>query len=114
MLLSPHKNSGQNHDIKIANRCFGNVLWFKYLRTLITNQNLIQEEIKRRQNSGNACYHSVQNQTSGVCLGLFADDCSIYVTERKEGYVLRKLQRGISAMETWCERWNTKNNGYKD
>jgi hypothetical protein len=27
------------------------------------NQNLIQEEIKRRLNSGNACYHSVQNLT---------------------------------------------------
>jgi hypothetical protein len=29
--------------------------------TTVTNQNLIQEEIKRRLNSGNACYHSVQN-----------------------------------------------------
>jgi hypothetical protein len=28
----------------------------------VTNQNPIQEEIKRRMNSGNACYHSVQNQ----------------------------------------------------
>jgi hypothetical protein len=27
----------------------------------VTNKNLIQEEIKRRLNSGNACYHSVQN-----------------------------------------------------
>jgi hypothetical protein len=25
-----------------------------------TNQNLIEEEMKRRLNSGNACYHSVQ------------------------------------------------------
>jgi hypothetical protein len=33
---------------------------FRYLRTTITNQNLIQEEIKRRLNSGNVCYHSVQ------------------------------------------------------
>jgi hypothetical protein len=31
-----------------------------YLGTIITNQNSIQEEIKRRLNSGNACYHSVQ------------------------------------------------------
>jgi hypothetical protein len=29
--------------------------------TTVTNQNLIQEEIKRKLNSGNACYHSVQN-----------------------------------------------------
>jgi hypothetical protein len=29
---------------------------FKYLGTTVTNQNLIQEEIKRRLNSSNACY----------------------------------------------------------
>jgi hypothetical protein len=34
------------------------------LGTTITNQNLIQEEIKRRLNSGNACYLSVQNHLS--------------------------------------------------
>jgi hypothetical protein len=34
-------------------------------------------------------------QISGVCLGLFADDTCIYATDRKEGYVLRKLQRGL-------------------
>jgi hypothetical protein len=32
------------------------------------NQNLIQEEIKRRLNSGNACYHSVQNLLSSPLL----------------------------------------------
>jgi hypothetical protein len=31
-----------------------------------TNQNLIQEEIKRRLNSGNACYHSVQILSSSL------------------------------------------------
>jgi hypothetical protein len=61
MLLSPHQNAGQNHDIKTADRRFENVAQFKYLGTTITNQNLIQEEIKRRLNSGNAHYHSVQN-----------------------------------------------------
>jgi hypothetical protein len=30
----------------------------------VPNQNLIQEEIKRRLNSGNACYHLVQNLLS--------------------------------------------------
>jgi len=33
---------------------------FKYLGTTLTNQNSIQEEIKSRLKSGNACYHSVQ------------------------------------------------------
>jgi hypothetical protein len=49
-------------------------------------------------------------QTPGVCLGLFADDTCIYVTDRNEGSVLRNLQRSLSAIETWCERWNTKLN----
>ena len=34
---------------------------FKYLRTTLTNQNSIQEEIKSRLKSGNACCFSVQN-----------------------------------------------------
>jgi hypothetical protein len=37
---------------------------FKYLGTNLTNQNSIQEEIKSRVNSGNACYYSVQNVLS--------------------------------------------------
>jgi hypothetical protein len=61
MLLSRHQNVGQNRYVKIANRSIENVSQLKYLRTTVTNQNLIQEEIKRRLNSGNACYHSVRN-----------------------------------------------------
>jgi hypothetical protein len=45
----------------IANRSFENVAQFQYLGKTATNQNFIQEEIKRRLNMGNACYHSVQN-----------------------------------------------------
>jgi hypothetical protein len=33
------------------------VVQFRYLERTVRNQNLIQEEIKRRLNSGNACYH---------------------------------------------------------
>jgi hypothetical protein len=61
MLLQTHQNAGQNQDIKIGNRCFENVAQFEYLGKRVSNQNLIQEEIKRRLNWGNACYHSVQN-----------------------------------------------------
>jgi hypothetical protein len=34
----------------------------------VTDQNFIQEEMKRRLNSGNACYHSVQNLLSSHLL----------------------------------------------
>jgi hypothetical protein len=40
MLLSRHKNAGQNHDIKIGNRFFENVEQFRYLGKRVTNQNL--------------------------------------------------------------------------
>ena len=39
----------------------------KYFGTTVTNQNSIQEEIKSRLISGNACYHSLQNFLS-CCL----------------------------------------------
>jgi hypothetical protein len=50
---------------------------FKYLGTTVTNQNSIQEKIKRRMNSGNAYYHSVQNllssrlQSKNVKVGIY-------------------------------------------
>jgi ribosomal protein S2 len=54
MLLSCHQNVSRNWVIKIANRSSENVSQFKYLGTTATNQNLIQEEIKRRLHSGTA------------------------------------------------------------
>jgi hypothetical protein len=68
MLMSRHQNAGQNHYMKIANRSFENVAQFTYLGAKVTNQNLIHEEIKSRLNSGNACYHSVQNLLSSHLL----------------------------------------------
>jgi hypothetical protein len=67
MLRSRRQNTGQNRDIKIANRCFENVAQFRYLEMRVTNQNFIQEKIKRSLNSRNTCYHSVQNFYPLVC-----------------------------------------------
>jgi hypothetical protein len=55
LLVSSPECTGKNHDIKTFNKSFEEV------EKTVTNQNLIQEEIKRRLNSGNACYHLVQN-----------------------------------------------------
>jgi hypothetical protein len=46
----------------------------------------------------------------GVYLGLFADNICKCATDHKEGYVLRKLQRFLSAIVRLCERWNIKIN----
>jgi hypothetical protein len=68
MLLSRRQNAEKNHDIKTADMTFANVAQFRYMRKRVTDQNLIQEEIKRRLNSGNRCYQSVQNLLSSRLL----------------------------------------------
>jgi hypothetical protein len=70
-MLMSRKKAGQRQSIKIANRSFEDVAKFKYLRTTLTDQNCMQEEIKMRLNSGNACYHSVQSLfcLPACCLG---------------------------------------------
>jgi hypothetical protein len=68
MLLSHHWNAGKNQQNKIENRLFENVSQLKYLGTTVTNQTLIQEEVKGELISGNACYHLVQNLVSSCLL----------------------------------------------
>jgi hypothetical protein len=68
MLVSCDQNADQTQGIEIGHRSFENISQFKYLGMTITNQNLIQEEIKRRLNSDNARYHSVQNLLSSHLL----------------------------------------------
>jgi hypothetical protein len=63
MLLHLHQNAGQNYDVKIANRSFGNVSQIEYFGSTVTNHNLVQEQITRF-NSGNYYYLSIQNLLS--------------------------------------------------
>jgi hypothetical protein len=67
MLVSRDQNPEQNWRVRIGSITFEKVSHFKYLGMTITNQNLIQEEIKRRLNSSNACYYSVRTFTLLVC-----------------------------------------------
>ena len=68
MVMSRDQNAGRSDGMKIDNSSFEKVEEFKYLGTTLTNQNSIQEEIKSRLKSGNACYHSVQNLWSSSLL----------------------------------------------
>jgi hypothetical protein len=56
-------------------------------------------------------YKEAISQAPRVRLGLFADVSCIYVCDTPQRhYILRKLQRGLSATEAWCQRWDIKIN----
>jgi len=68
MVMSRDQNASRSHDIKTDYSSFERVEEFEYLRTTLTTQNSIQEEIKNRLKSGNGCYQSVQNRLSSSLL----------------------------------------------
>ena len=68
MVMSREQTAGLSHTMKVDHSSIERVEEFKYLGTMLTNQNSIREEIKSRLKSGNACYHSVQNLLSSSLL----------------------------------------------
>ena len=68
MVMSRDQNAGRSYSMKTDNSSFERVEQFKYLGTTLTDRNSIEEEIKSRLNSGNVCYHSVQNLLSSSLL----------------------------------------------
>jgi sorting nexin-29 len=64
MFMSRHQTAGQSNYIMIANKSFEKVAKLKYLGSTLKDENCIHEEIRNRLNSGNACYHAVQNLLS--------------------------------------------------
>jgi hypothetical protein len=82
---------------------------FKYWGTTVTNRNLIQDQIKRRLNSGNVCYHSVQTLLSSrllsknikiriyktVILPVVLHGCETWCLTLKEKHIPRVLEKSV-------------------
>ena len=56
MEIRRHRGMIANARIKIGSNSYEKVKTFKYLGSLLTNQNSIQEEIKCRLKAGNSYY----------------------------------------------------------
>ena len=69
--MSREQTAGLSHTMKVNMSSIERVEEFKYLGTMLTNQNSIQKEIKIRLKLGNACYHSVQNLMSSSFLSKY-------------------------------------------
>jgi hypothetical protein len=103
---------------------------FKCLGTTVTNQNLIQEEIKRRLTSGNACYHSVQTLLSSrllsknlkiriyktVILPVVLNGCETWSVTLREEHRLRVFENRVlrrifgSKRDEVTEEWRKLHN----
>jgi hypothetical protein len=95
--------------MKIDNRWFDNLLQLKHFGTTVTIQSMIKEEIKRRFNSGNACYHSILNLSSislqsknvkiriikTIILPVFVFRCKTWSLTLREEHWVRILQNGV-------------------
>jgi hypothetical protein len=68
MFMSRHQTAGQSNYIRVANKSSEKGAKFKYLGATLTDQNCVHEGIRSRLNSGNACYHAVQNLLSSRLL----------------------------------------------
>jgi hypothetical protein len=82
---------------------------FISLGITVTYQNLIQKKIKRRENSGNACYHSVQNLLSSrllsknvkiriyktIILPVVLYGCKIWFLTLREEHTLRVFENRV-------------------
>ena len=68
MEIGSHRGMIANAHIKIGRNSYEKVKTFKYLGSLLTNQNSIQEETKCRLKAGNKCYYSVETLLSSRLL----------------------------------------------
>jgi hypothetical protein len=68
MVMFRDQNAGRSNTSELGNKSFERMEQLKYLENPLNNQNCMQEEIKSRLRSGNACYHLVQNLMSSSLL----------------------------------------------
>jgi hypothetical protein len=108
-MLMSRKKAGRKHGIKIANRSFEDLAKLKYLGTTLTDQNCMQEGIRSRLNSGNACYHSVQSLLSSrllsrnvnvkiyktIILSVVLYGCKIWSLTLREEHRLRVFENRV-------------------
>jgi hypothetical protein len=99
---------------------FDQSYWVLSFRTLVQSFGRTRNNNAKRNASGvpqssvlsptlfNLYINDAPPQTHCVHLDLFAEDTCLYATDRKDGFIVRKLQRGLSSLGTWCERWNIK------
>ena len=59
MEIGRHRGVIANEHVSIGSNSYEKVKTFKFLGTLLTNQNCIQEEIKCRPKTRNSCYFLV-------------------------------------------------------
>jgi len=103
------QNAGRSRSIKIDNSSYERLEEFKYLGTTLMNQNSIQDEIKSRLKSRNACHHSVQNLLSSMLLSknlkikihrtiilpVVVYGCETWSLTLKEEHMLREFQNRV-------------------
>jgi hypothetical protein len=79
MVMAGDQSAGRSDNIKTDNSCFERAEQFKYLGTAtLTDQTAVQQEIKSRLQSGNACCHLVQNV---LCYGLLYKNLKLRYSE---------------------------------
>jgi hypothetical protein len=61
----------------------------------LTNQNDIHDEIKSRLNSGNACYHSLQNLLSYHLIPVVLYGCETWSLTLREEHRLRVFENSV-------------------
>jgi hypothetical protein len=90
--MSRDQSVGRSHSVKTDNGSFESVELFTYLGTTLSNENSVQEEIRSRLKSGNACRHSLYNLLSS---NLLSNNINIKI------YRIKIVPVVLYGCETW-------------